>query len=84
MNRSELVSRARAMGFGKRDHTGERLLLPPNAKQQLRAELIDYYTNDPNGQDAWNSRPIITGEGLADYGTVGSIVDAILREVDEL
>lgn len=84
MKRTAFVEMAKAKGFGKRDDKGKPVKAPTNGKADLRSDLIHYFKNTPEGQDAWARRPQITGEGVADYLTIEDMADALLLEVDEL
>ncbi len=64
------------------DAKGKRLPPLPGAREKLRQALIKYFKDTPEGQGAWDRRPRITGEGVADYLTIEAMVDAVLREAD--
>ena len=84
MKRTAFVAMAKNRGMGKRDAKGKPVKGPAGGKADLRSDLIHYFTNTPEGQDAWARRPQITGEGVADYLTIEEMVEALLLEVDEL
>lgn len=82
MKRTELLAMARAQGIGLVDEKGKRIPAPAGAREKLREKLIQYFRDTPEGRHAWEKRPRITGEGVADYLTIEEIADAILLEVD--
>ena len=84
MKRTAFVAMAKARGFGKRDDKGKPVKAPAKGKADLRSDLIHYFKNTPEGQEAWAKRPQITGEGVADYLTIEEMAEALIREVDEL
>ncbi len=83
MNRTKFKEIAQAKGLMKRDINNKKIHPEEGAYQQLRQNLIHYFKNTPDGQDAWDRRPRITGEGVADYVTIDEMVDALLREADD-
>ncbi len=49
-------------------------------KNTLRRNLIAYFKDTTAGQSAWERRPRVTGEGVADYLTIEDMADALLVE----
>lgn len=84
MKRTGFVEMAKSKGLGKKDANGKPVKVPAGGKAALRGDLIHYFKNTPEGQEAWAKRPQITGEGVADYLTIEEMADALIREVDEL
>lgn len=82
MKRTELFAMAKAEGIGRVDGKGKPIPAPAGAREKLRKRLIQYFRDTPEGRRAWEKRPRITGEGVADYLTIEEIADAILLEVD--
>ncbi len=82
MKRTELINMAKKHGLLRRDDKGKKILPPKDARKNLRAELVSYFKDTPEGQAAWDRRPRITGEGVADYVTIESMADALLLEVE--